>query len=173
MQAGSAIAFSAANAAPYLKTANQRWQPAYDHALTVLAGNVQVMPRYGKPVLIEGSVYRGIWMECGPLEALVYRKFRPDVARNSHLTFWQIQMVAPMAATAWELVHATRVAQLRNRRETGLTEGFSPTTPGMTTARVERAWPINVPATTPRSVLRFRACHDCVRIFRPPPTVRE
>jgi hypothetical protein len=30
-------------------------------------------------------------MECGPHEALVYRKFRPDVARNSHLVFFELQ----------------------------------------------------------------------------------
>jgi hypothetical protein len=114
-------------------------------------------------VLIEGSVYSGIWMECGPLEALVYRKFRPDVARNSHLTFFelqradgqfpsankvngigfgQIQMVVPIAATAWELARSTGDDELlhtayracsrwddwlmryRNTRGTGLIEGF-------------------------------------------------
>ena len=114
--------------APVFKTSNARWQEAYDAALNVLAGNVQVMPRYNKPVLIEGSVYRGIWMECGPHESLVYRKCRPDVARASHMTFFtlqradgqipannkvtetgfgQIQMVVPIAATARELAQAT------------------------------------------------------------------
>jgi hypothetical protein len=149
--------------APSFTTANARWQAAYDKALTVLAGNVQVMPYVSKPVLIEGSVYRGIWQECGPHEALVYRKFRPDVARNSHLTFFelqradgqlpannkvvetgfgQIQMVVPIAATAWELAQATGDDELlrsgytacgawdgwlmryRNTRGTGLVEGF-------------------------------------------------
>jgi hypothetical protein len=121
-------------AVPEFKTANKRWQAAYDGALAVLAANVQVMPRYNQPVLIEGSVYQGIWMECGPHEALVYRRFRPDVARNAHLTFFelqtadgefpstnkiteispatttgfgQIQMCVPLAATAWELAQAT------------------------------------------------------------------
>jgi hypothetical protein len=161
---GSSLASSAAdNGAPRFSTANARWQAAYDRGLTVLAGNVQVMPRYGKPVLIEGASYQGIWMECGPLEALVYRKFRPDVARNSHLTFFelqradgqlpannkvseagfgQIQMVVPIAATAWELAQATGDGELllaayracsrwddwlmrfRNTRATGLIEGF-------------------------------------------------
>ena len=114
--------------APVFRTANARWQAAYDRALAVLAGNVQVLPHYDKPVLIEGSNYAGIWMECGPHEALVYRKFRPDVARNAHFTFFelqrpdgqfpannkrsetgfgQIQMVVPIAATAWELARAT------------------------------------------------------------------
>ena len=113
---------------PEFKTGNAKWQAAYDKALTVLSSNVQVVPRYSGPVLIEGADYAGIWMECGPLEALVYRKFRPDVARNSHMTFFelqrmdgqlpcnnkvtetgfgQIQMVVPIAATALELAQAT------------------------------------------------------------------
>lgn len=149
--------------APRFTTGNARWQAAYDKALAILAGNVQVMPYVNRPVLIEGSVYRGIWQECGPHEALVYRKWRPDVARDSHLTFFelqradgqlpannkesetgfgQIQMVVPIAATAWELARATGDASLleqayrgaamwdgwlmryRNTRGTGLVEGF-------------------------------------------------
>lgn len=152
-----------ADQAPEFHTSNARWQAAYDRALGILAGNVRVLPRYDKPVLIEGSNYAGIWMECGPHEALVYRKFRPDVARNSHLIFFdlqrpdgqipannklsetgfgQIQMVVPIAATAWELAHATGDDELlraayracsawdgwlmsnRNTRGTGLIEGF-------------------------------------------------
>jgi hypothetical protein len=163
MKAAWAAVDPAVDRVPQFKTANRRWQAAYDLALTVLAGNVQAMPQYSKPVLIEGSVYRGIWMECGPLEALVYRKFRPDVARNSHLIFFalqhedgqlpaynvvrdtgfgQIQMVVPVAATAWELAQATGDGELlhtayracanwdawllrhRNTRGSGLTEGF-------------------------------------------------
>eukprot|EP01042_Synura_sphagnicola_P011065 gene11065-14150_t len=153
----------AATAQPQFTTTNAKWQAAYDKALTVLAGNVQVLPRFSGPVLIEGADYAGIWMECGPHEALTYRKFRPDVARNSHMVFFelqrmdgqlpcnnkvtetgfgQIQMVVPIAATAWELACATGDAALldaaytagsawdawllkyRNTRGTGLTEGF-------------------------------------------------
>ena len=149
--------------APVFRTANARWQAAYDRALAILSGNVRVLPRYPKPVLIEGASYAGIWMECGPHEALLYRKFRPDVARNSHFTFFelqrpdgqfpannkmseagfgQIQMVVPVAATAWELAQATGDDELldaayracsawdewlmanRNTRQTGLVEGF-------------------------------------------------
>lgn len=149
--------------APEFRTANAGWQAAYDKALSVLAANVQVMPRYSQPVLIEGAVYQGIWMECGPHEATFYRKFRPDVARNSHMTFFelqradgqlpcnnkvaetgfgQIQMVVPIAATAWELARASGDDELlqaayracgmwddwlmryRNTRGTGLVEGF-------------------------------------------------
>lgn len=157
------LAEAAADTAPRFSTANAGWQAAYDKALEVLAGNVQVMPYVTAPVLIEGSVYKGIWQECGPHESLVYRKFRPDVARNSHLTFFdlqrldgqlpannkvtetsfgQIQMVVPIAATAWELARATGDEELlaiayrgsalwdgwlgrwRDTRGTGLVEGF-------------------------------------------------
>jgi len=155
---------------PQFHTANTRWQLAYDRALQVLAGNVQPMDDSGRPVLIEGSVYQGIWMECGPHEALVYRKFRPDIARNSHLIFFdlqkedgqipanrrrtlsgfgQIQMVVPIAATAWELARATGDSELlekayvacgkwdawlrryRDTRKTGLVEGFCTYDTGM------------------------------------------
>ncbi len=149
--------------APSFSTQDAAWQAAYDKALAVLAGNVQVLPRYAQPVLIEGAAYQGIWLECGPHEALVYRKFRPDIARHGHQCFFelqqadgqipcnnkttgmglgQIQMVVPIAATAWELIQATGDEELlhaayeacarwdawllrnRNVRGTGLTEGF-------------------------------------------------
>lgn len=149
--------------APLFSTANRRWQQAYDRALQVLAANVQVLPRFNAPVLIEGSSYAGIWQECGPHEALVYCPFRPDVAKNSHMIFFalqradgqipannkrtetgfgQIQMVVPIAATAWELAQQTGDDELlhtayescgrwddwlmryRNTRGTGLVEGF-------------------------------------------------
>ncbi|MBP2157941.1 MULTISPECIES: MGH1-like glycoside hydrolase domain-containing protein [Asticcacaulis] len=157
------VAVALTGNAPSYTTQDVKWQAAYDKALAVLHKNVQVMPRYAKPVLIEGADYAGIWMECGPHEALVYRKFRPDVARNSHEVFFelqrmdgqlpcnnkvtetgfgQIQMVVPIAATAWELARATGdeallahaysacsawdawLLKYRNTRGTGLTEGF-------------------------------------------------
>lgn len=161
---------SAPGRTPTFRTADARWQDAYDRATQVLAGNVQILPRYDRPVLIEGSSYRGVWMECAPYEALVYRKFRPDVARNTHLGFFalqrpdgqipaniklagvgfgQIQMVTPIAATAWELARATGDDELlqtayaacarwddwlmrwRNTRGTGLVEGFCTYDTGM------------------------------------------
>ncbi len=129
----AAWAGEGAGAGMTFSTANRRWQAAYDKALAVLAGNVQVLPRFAGPVLIEGSEYGGIWMECGPHEALVYRRLREDVARNSHMTFFalqkedgqlpannrrtdagfgQIQMAVPIAATALELAVATRDSEL-------------------------------------------------------------
>jgi len=114
--------------APVFSTASQRWQKAYDSALRVLAGNVQILPRFNAPVLIEGASYAGVWQECAPQESLVYSPFRADVAKNTHRTFFalqhedgqlpacnkrlgigfgQLQMVVPIAATAWELAQRT------------------------------------------------------------------
>ena len=115
------------------QTTDPRLQSHYQSALDLLAANVQKVPGYQKPVLIEGSVYRGIWLECGPHEGLVYSAIRPDVARNNHLAFFdlqredgqlpcniklteagygQIQTVVPIAATAWELCQQTHDGQL-------------------------------------------------------------
>ncbi len=171
--AASAVAVSGLKAqtasdAPVFTTKNAAWQKCYDDALRVLAGNVQVMPphpygRFDGPVLIEGAEYAGMWLECGPLEGLVYRRWNLQAAVNNHLTFFalqrpdgqfpsnnkkteagygQIQMVAPIAATAWELAEAASHDELlhkayeacarwelwlmkyRNTRGTGLIEGF-------------------------------------------------
>ncbi len=167
----SAFAASApVSAPPFFSTQDVRWQRAYDRALSILAGNVQLLPRFPKPVLIEGANYAGIWQECGPHESLVYRYFRPDVAYNSHMIFFalqrpdgqipandkrsetgfgQIQMVVPIAATAWELARETGDSELldtayracsrwdawlmryRNTLGTGLIEGFCTYDTGM------------------------------------------
>jgi hypothetical protein len=55
-----AAAYALREKAPEFRTANARWQAAYDRALAILAANVQVLPRYNKPVLIEGANYAGI-----------------------------------------------------------------------------------------------------------------
>lgn len=77
------------------------------------------------PVLMEGSDYQGIWLECGPHEGLLYSQLTgdPSIALASHNVFFhhqrtdgqfpcwiridaigygQIQMVVPIAATALE-----------------------------------------------------------------------
>ena len=105
-------------------------------AIAVLLGNVRKLPQYDVPMLVEGAVYPGVWMECGPLEGLVYAKLGKiipstdgptplQVARANHMAYFkvqhedgqipssiklsgevgfgQIQMVVPIAATAWEL----------------------------------------------------------------------
>ena len=141
--------------------------PVAASALAVLAGNVKNTPHYAEPVLFEGSTYQGIWQECGPLESLVYARLgiagAQQIALNSHRTFFaaqkpdgqipasvklsatgfaQIQMVVPIAATAWELAQVTAdraflaeaysacsrwdawLRQYRDTRKTGLVEGF-------------------------------------------------
>ena len=129
---------------------------------------------FTQPVLIEGSTYQGVWQECAPLEGLVWAVVGVDhdglspaqVAVNNHMAFFatqhedgqlpaavkkdstgfgQIQMVVPIAATAWELIQrkgtpdAQRLLettykacsrwdawlrQYRDTRKTGLVEGF-------------------------------------------------
>lgn len=157
-------------AQPFFSTADACWQAAYDKAVSILAGNVQVLPRYDKPVLIEGAQYPGVWQECAPQDGLTYRHFRPDAARNNHMVFFalqrpdgqlpadnkrseagfgQIQMVVPIAATAWELARMTGDEELlhtayaacsrwdawleryRDTRGTGLIEGFCTYDTGM------------------------------------------
>lgn len=145
------------------ETSDTQYQSTYSQALSVLAKNTTLLENHPQPVLIEGSTYAGIWMECAPYEGLVYADVRTDVARNNHLAFFaqqhddgqipgwirnktvgfgQIQMVVPIAATAWEVAHRTGDNELlekayagcrrwdawlrhyRDTRHTGLCEGF-------------------------------------------------
>jgi len=99
-------------------------------ALEGAQANTRVVAGYPHPVLIEGGNYPGIWLECGPLEGLIYARHASDpeegraIARANHDIFFhfqredgqfpcwvwfshgagfgQIQMVVPIAATAWE-----------------------------------------------------------------------
>jgi hypothetical protein len=121
---------------------------------------------------MEGAVYPGAWMECGPNEGLVYASLAKyvaktdavGVARANHMAFFalqredgqipasiklsgevgygQIQMVVPIAATAWELSRLSKDEELlttayaacgkwdgwlrryRDTRKSGLVEGF-------------------------------------------------
>lgn len=100
----------------------------YRAALEGLAGNTRRVFRFDESVLIEGGRYAGIWLECGPLEGLVYGRVRPEVAKANHRIFFrlqredgyfpcwvradrmgsaQIQMVVPIAATALETADLT------------------------------------------------------------------
>lgn len=160
---------------PKFLGADPKWARTWDAALAVLASNVKKTPSYESPMLMEGAVYPGVWMKCGPQEALVYASLAKllahpielsptAVARASHMAFFalqredgqlpasiklsgevgfaQIQMVVPIAATAWDLFQMTHDEELleaaykacskwdawllkyRNTRGTGLTEGF-------------------------------------------------
>src|SRR6185312_15883614 len=57
-------------AAMSFETSDHRYQATYNHALKALAANVITLPSYRHPVLIEGSSYQGIWLECAPQEGL-------------------------------------------------------------------------------------------------------
>jgi hypothetical protein len=88
-----------------------------------LSGNVVKVFSYDRPVLIEGAEYAGAWLECAPMESLVYGAVAPAVAIDTHRLFFkhqradgylpcyvwkdqagagQIQMVVPIAKTAYE-----------------------------------------------------------------------
>jgi hypothetical protein len=172
---------------PNFPTADPAWAKTWDAALAVLAGNVRSMPRYDHPVLVEGSTYAGIWLECAPQEAQVYGTLQRYIAtprgtptplqtaRANHMAFFaqqkpdgqlpasikladkvgtdagygQIQMVVPIAATAWDIFQATQdeallttaynscsrwdawLRQYRDTRKTGLCEGFCTYDTGM------------------------------------------
>lgn len=157
------FAAAADSSAISFATSDAHLQSRYDAALHLLASNVVQVKGYDRPVLMEGSEYSGIWLECAPQEGLVYACINPTVARNNHMAFlsqphedgqipyalrsgvvvfWQIQMVVPIAATAWELSQLTGDQQLletaynvcggwdawlrryRDTRKTGLCEGF-------------------------------------------------
>ena len=108
---------------------NPKLQRVYDSALTTLAANVQPVDSYPRPLLFEGATYLGAWLECAPLESLVYAPIAPAVARATHEVFFdqqredgyihcwfrkdrigsaQIQMVVPIAATALDLYRTIR-----------------------------------------------------------------
>lgn len=98
----------------------------YQQALRGLETNTCLVLGYDNPVLIEGGGYGGVWLECAPLEGLVYGRVAPDIARHNHDVFFhhqredgylpcyvwrseigasQIQMVVPIARTALETFH--------------------------------------------------------------------
>jgi len=113
-----------APAAPRFETSDAPLQRLWERALAGLTANL-VEPG---PLLTEGGNYPGVWLECGPHESLVYGVWRPDVALANHRLFYQkqredgqfpafvikgtpgygqIQMVVPIAATAFETFELT------------------------------------------------------------------
>ena len=82
---------------------NASWTNTWNAALDTLAGNVQSVPHFDRPVLFEGSVYRGTWQECGPHESLAYAELsefvkpvegKPsplEIAKNTHRVFFALQ----------------------------------------------------------------------------------
>jgi hypothetical protein len=160
---GGFAASAADESSIFFSSSDARYQLRYQAALKTLAANTIQLQGYAEPVLMEGSEYHGIWLECAPQEGLVYAAVNPTIARNNHAAFFalqredgqipyhiraddlgwgQIQMVVPIAATAWELAQSTHDEQLlatayaacsrwdawlrryRDTRKTGLCEGF-------------------------------------------------
>ena len=141
MKAGTSSAAEEHETRQEFKTANTRWQAAYDKAIAVLAGNVRVLSAYPKPVLIEGSVYQRLSGEGGPHEGLVYSSIRRDVARNNQMGFFafqredghipfaimaskgptwdHLQLAVPLVAAAWELSRKTGDSELLETAYTG------------------------------------------------------
>lgn len=98
-------------------------------ALDELQQNCGRVMGFDRPVLFEGGVYVGVWLECAPLESLIYgQHVDPVIALNTHDVFFhhqradgyipflveasrvrtsQIQMVVPIAATALETADLT------------------------------------------------------------------
>ena len=184
----------------------------YEAALATLRANVVRLAAYPGPVLIEGSVYGGVWLECAPQEGEVCstagRQGVREAARNNHLIFFalqkedgqlpcnvkangpgfgQIQMVVPIAATAWELARESNDSELlekayaacgrwdawlralseypRDRTVRGLLHLRH--RPGQQPALEGRSQPLPGGRCAPMSS-GSRACRGFVRIFRPP-----
>ena len=171
---GAMVVTNSSYPLPRFPSKDSKWKRSWDQATSTLAGNTRTLGTYFHPVLIEGPGYPGIWMECGPTEALVnlqWKQYLPEpqrevadqVAIANHMAFFelqrpdgqipayvwekkvgfgQIQMVVPIAATAWETSQITKNQQLlesayaacnrwdawlrryRDTRKTGLVEGF-------------------------------------------------
>ena len=101
----------------------------YHEALIGLKANCKKAFGYDKPVLFEGGCYQGVWLECAPLESLVYAKHDPEIAISTHDIFFHcqredgylpfnigangpgnitIQMVVPIASTSLETFYFTK-----------------------------------------------------------------
>ena len=73
----------------------RNWRVSTTLRLSTLLGNAVQFPSYPEPVLVEGSVYHGVWLECAPQEGEVYDAVGPEtarrLARNNHLIFFALQ----------------------------------------------------------------------------------
>lgn len=71
------------------KTSDRALQRIYDRAEEIERGNIAVMD--GRRVLIEGSVYRNIWIETQPMGGEMYAKRDLDAAFNNNDLFLRYQ----------------------------------------------------------------------------------
>jgi hypothetical protein len=109
----------------------EAWRAKAEEATALVRGNIRKLHTFPEPVLVEGARYPGIWLECGPHEALIWAQLSGEVqvAEASHRIFYhyqkedgqlpysvkadrtgfsQIQMVVPIAATALDTFKLTR-----------------------------------------------------------------
>ena len=112
---------------------SENFQDFFRRALQGLEANSRRLSEKTGRVLTEGGVYSGIWLECAPLEGLVYAPLAREVARNNHSAFFryqrdsgqfpssitegricfaQIQQTVPLVETACELGIITRDEEL-------------------------------------------------------------
>ena len=80
LQTAAGALAGAGNPTPQFSCTNAKLQQAYAAAVTGLQGNVQSVFRFPRPVLLEGATYAGVWLECAPLEGLVYAPLSPETA---------------------------------------------------------------------------------------------
>ena len=117
----------------------QKFTALKQRAANAIVKNIRAIPEFCKePVLNEGGIYCGIWLEDGPHESLTVADDFPECAKMSHRIFYifqkpdgqfpamvsqkgpgyrQIQQVVPIACTAWELAQ-------KNGDEAFLAESF-------------------------------------------------
>jgi Mannosylglycerate hydrolase MGH1-like glycoside hydrolase domain len=68
-----------------------QYQRLFDRAVEGLYNNRRQFTSETGPVLIEGGVYPGVWMECAPLEGMVFAPFDMETAKNNHRVFYRFQ----------------------------------------------------------------------------------
>ncbi|MDO4573574.1 MAG: alpha-L-rhamnosidase, partial [Clostridia bacterium] len=59
----------------------------YERALRELRQNIRPVYGYDAPVMNEGGIYHGIWLESGPHQSCVLGEYDPRVALHAHLAF--------------------------------------------------------------------------------------
>ena len=108
----------------HFETSSKYLQAKYNQAIAGLKKNVRLLPNDPDPILQEGGIYQGIWLECGPHEGLIWGEFEPEIARNNHTIFFRhidddgylpalvndlprcghLQTVVPIARTALQAI---------------------------------------------------------------------
>lgn len=108
-----------------------KWKRSWDQATTTLAGNTRTLATYSHPVLIEGPGYPGIWMECGPTEALVnlqWKQYLPEpqrevadkVAIANHMAFFEHQRPDGQMLDASDVQMERHLAEIVQRLPAGI-----------------------------------------------------